>query len=164
VFRRRTAAFRVALSIPLGISICPILTCLAGRFASPAVIWIFYAAAGLAFVAMVWLDRHRFVFPRRWFVFGAIAGVWLAIAIFSLIDLQIGDRLYFPTSSLDYSVRGAFVHSISTTGVPPQNPFFLPGRPVALRYHYFWPMMCSLVNRIAPTAVSSRHAQIGGTF
>src|SRR5205085_6616325 len=107
---------------------------------------------------------RRFVIPRRGFAFAAIAAAWLAIAIFSLIDLQIGDRLYFPTSTLDYSVRGAFVHSISTTGVPPQNPFFLPGRPVALRYHYFWPMMCSLVNQLAGTAISSRHALIGGTF
>ena len=30
---------------------------------------------------------------------------------------------------LDYSVRTAFVHSISTTGIPPQNPFFQPGHP-----------------------------------
>src|SRR5207237_669342 len=31
-------------------------------------------------------------------------------------------------------------------------------------YHYFWPMMCSLVNQLAGTAISSRHALIGGTF
>ena len=48
----------------------------------------------------------------------------------SLIDLQFGDRLYYPTSALDNSVRTAFVNSISTTGIPPQNPFFQPAQPV----------------------------------
>jgi len=86
------------------------------------------------------------------------------VCVFSLVDLQIGDRLYYPASTIDYAVRTAFVHSISVTGVPPANPFFQPGHAVPLRYHYFWLMMCSLANQAGGAAISARQATIGGTF
>ena len=165
-FRRRTAAFRVAFAIPLSISVCPILTYWLSRYAGFGAVWAFYGSATLLFVILVALDarRGRRLWPAGYGVFGVIAGVWLAIAVLSLIDLQIGDRLYYPASALDYAVRATFVHSISTTGVPPANPLFLPGHPVPLRYHYFWVMMCSLVNQVGGGAVSGRMAAIGGTF
>jgi hypothetical protein len=123
----------------------------------------------LVFCVSLALDLRAGKFRRPFWpsgsrTFAVILGIWLAICVLSLIDLQIGHRLYSPTSVFDYSVRTAFVHSISTTGVPPQNPFFSPGHPVPLRYHYFWLMMCSLVNQIGGQGVSARQAIIGGTF
>ena len=76
----------------------------------------------------------------------------------------VGDRLYFPASALDNSVRTAFVQSISTTGIPPQNPFFSPGQPVTLRYHYFWLMMCSLAERVGNHGITPRQALMAGAF
>ena len=90
--------------------------------------------------------------------------MWLVISLGSLIDLQFGDRLYYPTSALDNSVRTAFVQSISTTGIPPQNPFFQPAQPVSLRYHYFWLMMCSLVERAGNHGIAPRQALTAGPF
>jgi hypothetical protein len=92
------------------------------------------------------------------------SGAWLLITLFYLVDVQAGDRLYYPTNSLDYSLRASLIHSVTTTGVPPQNPLFLPSPPAPLRYHYFWLMMCSLVNRLGSPWVSARHAEIGGAF
>ena len=86
------------------------------------------------------------------------------VCIFSLIDLQIGERLYYPIINLDYSVRTAFVNSLTHTGIPPENPFFQAGHSAPLRYHYFWLMMCSLVQRLGGGTVGPRHALIGGTF
>jgi hypothetical protein len=169
-FRRRTEVFRMALSVPLSIALCPILTFLAGRAGSWPAIFALYVAAAAAFLwilgrrARSWWKNGRPIAIRPWAVFIAIAAVWLVVAVSSLVDLQIGDRLYYPTSALDNSVRAAFVHSVETTGIPPQNPFFSPGPPVALRYHYFWVMMCSLVERVAPRLANSRQALIGGTF
>ena len=164
-FRRRTIAFRLALSIPLSISICPILTYLGFRFASASAVWAGYAIAAAAFLFLALKDRHRFrQFQGRFFNIAGILAVWLAVCLFSLVDVQIGDRLYYPVSTIDYSVRTAFVSSISHTGVPPANPFFQPGHPVALRYHYFWMMMCSLANQVGGSAISPRQALIGGTF
>lgn len=168
-FRRRTAAFRGAFSILLSIGLCPILTYWLGRYAGFSSVWAFYAAAAALFFILLVLDvrgghLRRPLWPARSGIFAAIACVWLAVAVLSLIDLQIGGRLYYPVSTVDYALRTAFVHSISTTGVPPANPFFFPGHPVAMRYHYFWPMMCSLVNQVGGSAVSARQAVIGGTY
>jgi hypothetical protein len=168
-FRQRSGPFRLALSIPLSIAICPIVTYLLGRFGSMDAVWAFYWAAALGFAAIQAVTIHSgarlgFGFTKELRVFGAIIGVWLVISLGSLIDLQFGDRLYYPTSALDNSVRTAFVHSISTTGIPPQNPFFQPAQPVALRYHYFWLMMCSLVERAGNHGVTPRQALVAGTF
>jgi hypothetical protein len=168
-FRRRSGPFRLALSIPLSIAVCPIATYLLGRFGSMDAVWAFYWAAALGFAAIQLVSRRGgarlgFGFSKDMRVFGAIIAVWMVISLGSLIDLQFGDRLYYPTSALDNSVRTAFVHSISTTGIPPQNPFFQPGQPVSLRYHYFWLMMCSLVERAGNHGVTPRQALVAGTF
>jgi hypothetical protein len=168
-FRRRTGSFRIALSIPLSIAVCPVVTYLLGRFGSMDAVWAFYWAAALGFAAIQVATlrgggRMGFGLSKDLRVFGAILAAWLVISLFSLVDLQVGDRLYYPTSSLDNSVRTAFVNSISTTGIPPQNPFFQAGPPVALRYHYFWLMMCSLVERAGNHGVTPRQALVAGTF
>jgi hypothetical protein len=163
-FRRRTLAFRLAFAIPLSIALCPIITFTLARYASFTDVWIFYAATALIFCLCCARNLRRPFFPTGSRTFAIVLGIWLAVCLFSLIDLQIGDRLYYPTSALDYSIRTAFVHSISATGVPPQNPFFQPGHTVPLRYHYFWLMMCSLMNQIGGASITARIASIAGTF
>ena len=168
-FRRRTGPFRLALSIPLSIAVCPIVTYWLGRFGSMDAVWAFYWAAALGFAAIQVItlrggSRLGFGFTRDMRVFGAIIAAWLVIALVSLIDLQSGNRLYYPTSALDNSVRTAFVHSISTTGIPPQNPFFQTQQPVSLRYHYFWLLMCSLVEKTGNGSIAPRQALTAGTF
>ena len=165
-FRRRTGAFRFAFAVPLSIAVCPILTYLLARFGSMALAGGFYALmAAVCLLLLVRTPRRASQPDRRLQLkVAGILAVWLAVCLFSLVDLQIGERLYYPTSALDYSVRTAFVHSISSTGVPPENPFFQPGHPVALRYHYFWLLMCSLAEQLGGGGFSGRQAMIGGTF
>src|SRR5690242_13249979 len=55
-FRRRTLLFRIAFSIPLSISLSPILTYLAARIASMTLVWVMYGALWLGFGAI--LARH----------------------------------------------------------------------------------------------------------
>jgi hypothetical protein len=165
-FRGRTLSFRLALSVPLSISVCPILTYLTGRFASMTAVWALYVSMAVAFLLLLTLSRKSTpksdASLRR--PIAAVILVWLAVSLLSTVDLQIGDRLYYPASAIDHSVRTAFVHSISTTGVPPANPFFQPGHSVPLRYHYFWLLMCSLADQAGGESVSARQAMIGGTF
>ena len=92
-FRERSLAFRLALSLPLSIALCPIVTYLAGRFGSMFAVYGVYTAAALysssscrgAFATPHTADpapgdRHR----------DRLAGHCL----YSLIDIQIGDRLH----------------------------------------------------------------------
>lgn len=163
-FRRRTAAFRLAFAVPLSIAVCPIVTFLLGRLCGMDAVWVFYGAAACLFLVAVLRPPRRFRLSGEWRIMAAVLGIWLVVALGSLIDIQLRDRLYYPTSALDNSVRAAFTHSISSAGIPPQTPLFFPGQPVLLRYHYFWFMMCSLVERAGHGAVSARQALIGGTF
>jgi hypothetical protein len=161
-FRRRTVPFRAALSIPLSISVCPITVYLVSRFVSmTAVAWMF-GTLWLAFAVIVARE------PRRTFGgFGRaiplLAAAWILVALLSLVDMQLGDRLYYNNITFDYCVRTEMIHSLATTGIPPRTPFFYPGHDVPLRYHYFWLILCSLVERLAGRTVSARQALIAGT-
>lgn len=168
-FRSRSAIFRGVISLPLAIALCPILTYFAGRFASMSVARNLYLAADLALLALLVFHAkrgwaRRTPMPEGWAFFAVAIIVWLLVTMTYLVDVQLGDRLYYPTNSFDYSLRASLVHSVTATGIPPQNPLFLPGVPAPLRYHYFWLMMCSLVNHLGSPWVSARHAEIGGAF
>jgi hypothetical protein len=127
-FRRRTTAFRVTVSLPLSIAVCPIVTYLLGRFGSMIAVWPAYGALAVVFAVAQRRLPRRTSLPAGSIAIGGIALVWLAVAIFSLVDLQWGNRLYYPTNSFDYSLRAALTHAISATGIQPQSPLFLPDR------------------------------------
>jgi hypothetical protein len=159
-FRRRTLGFRIALSIPLSISLCPIVVYLLGRFVSfHAIDWLF-RAAWLAFAVIVVRAPERPKALDR--TISALAVTWIALAFLSLVDMQAGDRLYYTNISFDYCVRVEMIHSLAR-GIPPQTPFFYPGHFVPLRYHYFWLILCGLVARMGGTLFGARHALIAGT-
>ncbi len=169
-FRKRTPAFRAVVSLPLAMALCPILTYYTARLGSLPIARGLYLAADLALAALLafyarqsW-GRPAPRLPEGWAFFAVAIAVWLSITLLYLVDFQWGDRLYYPTTAYDYSLRASLVHSITATGVPPQSPLFLPNPPALLRYHYFWLMMCSLVNQVAPAWVSARQAEIGGAF
>jgi hypothetical protein len=164
-FRHRTAPFRLALALPLSIAVVPIMAYLTGRYAGMPSLWVLFAVTGF-YVIFVMAKFGPGPWPMEPKNRGIIllAAVWAAIAIFSLCDLQIGNKLYYSTIALDYSVRTQFIHAISAGGIPPANPFFYPGQPAPLRYHYFWLMICSLANVAGGRLVSARAAWIGGAL
>jgi hypothetical protein len=161
-FRRRTPAFGLVLSLPLSVSTCPIVVYLISRFTSNTAVWALFAALWTAFAALLIRYRTNLLsaLPRPAKI---LALCWLTLVIFSSIDLELGHRAYYPVTAFDYSIRSGFIHSISTTGVPPTNPFFFPGHTVPLRYHYFWLLFASLVDQLGGAFVGPRHAWIGGT-
>lgn len=162
-FRRRTAAFQLALSLPLSISVCPVAIYLVARYASMAAVWAVFAAVWLCFAVLVVRRPSRFAgLARIGRPLTAAAAIWVVLALLSLVDLQFGKRVYYSITALDYSVRTEFIHSITATGVPPANPFFYAGRNFPLRYHYFWLLVCSLVERAMGGWGGPRAAWIGG--
>jgi hypothetical protein len=171
-FRHRTWLFRGALSVPLSIAITPILSYLAGRYFSMTAVWGLYAASWV-YVAAVLVrgvarrGRNKPA-PRSpagaWRMAVVVLSIWGALALFSLVDLQIGSKLYYSTTAFDFSVRTEFIHAISAGGVPPPNPFFFPGHAQPLRYHYFWMILCSMVDVAGGALVGPRHAWIGGVI
>jgi hypothetical protein len=161
-FRRRTPAFRAALAVCLSIAVCPIATYLAERSGSALPVWAMYGAAWLYFLltmARLW-PRRPIAIPRA---ATAVVIVWAVLAMFSLVDLQLGGKDYYSITALDFSTRTALTHSLSAWGVPLRSPFYFPGHPELIRYHYFWMLLVSLVERTAGGVVGPRHAWIAGT-
>ncbi len=165
-FRQRTLPFRLALSVPLAISIVPLLSFLLGLWLSLDVCWIFYGV--LCVLALLLLSREKKMRaqlrPNGVGPVLCLMFVWIAIAGLMLTDIQFGKRVYFPIIGFDYAVRSAFTASISTWGLPAQTPFFFSGHAIPLRYHYYWLILCGMVERLGSPAVSARQALIAGTL
>jgi hypothetical protein len=85
----------------------------------------------------------------------------VAIAIFSLIDIQWKKQLYFSVVAFDLTTRTAIVDAITRTGVPPINPSYFPGHPVPLTFiYYFWYIPCSLIDQLGGRWIDARMAMI----
>lgn len=162
-FRRRGALAQAALGVSLSIATCPVIAYLAGRFAPARAVWLVFAPFWAGFVLLLGA-RWRRMIPRRYRLAKVLAAAWLALGAASMIDLQWGSRLYYSVISFDYTLRVAITSAITRAGIPPPNPYFFPGRPVALRYHYFWMILGSLAQRAAGGAISARLAVFGGTL
>lgn len=164
-FRRHSRPEQVLMSIAFSLALCPIITYWLERFASITAVWGFYAAAGAGSVVLLGsrLRTPRGTWREPLLVF-AIMGGWSVLGLFVLTDIQVGDRLYFPSAAYDYTIRAAFTSAITRTGVPPSNPLFFPGHAVSLHYHYFWLIICSLLNRIGAPAIGARQAVIAGSL
>jgi hypothetical protein len=143
-FRQRRPILRLILAVPLSIAICPMLSYLLARFVEPG-LWVFYLGVFAACILLLAKDARRAklrpVAKYIWVALG-LAAVWGAAAIGSMVDLQIGDKLYPPIVAYDHSVRTAMTVAVAR-GVPPSNPFFAHAA-TPLRYHYLWLLFCSL--------------------
>ena len=161
-FRTRQLPFRFAVSVPLSIAITPVLGYTVGLNA----VWFVYAALCVGAIATGALRQTSLNLRsiRSTWPFAALVVLWLALALISLADLPLGHRLYFSVIDFDYCVRIAFTHSLAAFGLPARTPFFFPGHPVALRYHYFWILVCAQICRLGAPLVDARQAFIAGTL
>src|SRR5208337_250395 len=147
-FRQRRLVLRLILAVPLSIAICPMLSYLLARFLEPG-LWAFYIGVSAACVLLLVKEARRTqlrsVSKYVWIALGLMA-LWVMAAIGSLVDLQIGDKLYPPIVAYDHAVRTAMTSALARH-FPPNNPFFAnAGAP--LRYHYLWLLFCSLPMKV----------------
>ena len=162
-FRRRRLATRLASAVPLSIGLTPITAYFLWRWSLPLV-WIVFGACGVTCVALLSRDARalRLRLSRPGWMVVAIAAGWVIAGTLSLVDMQLGNRLYFPLSAHDLSTHAAFTAALARDGVPPHNPYFFAGLPAPLRYHYFWFIPSGLVDRLGGALVSARIAVICG--
>ncbi len=147
-FRRRRPVLRLILAVPLSIALCPMLSYLLARFLVPG-LWAFYIAVFAVCVLLLAKEARRetrslsrYTFSKYIWIALGLMTLWGMVAVGSLVDLQIGDKLYPPIVAYDHSVRTAMTAALARH-IPPNNPFFAnAGAP--LRYHYLWLLFCSL--------------------
>lgn len=155
-FNSRSATEKLLLSLPLSLVISTVLTNIVGRYIASRFVlacFVMLAAWILSLIIMhrrawtTWIAQLKSSRPTV--ICFTMAPVWACVVIGSVVDVEIGARLYPSTTIWDHGVRIAFIHSALRSGVPPANPFcYLGGHAPAARYYYYWNVLCSYPARL----------------
>jgi hypothetical protein len=163
-FRKRLFATRFVIAIVLSISLSPIVTFLTWNLISIGATYVVLALFGAFFLYILLRKKPRKLqnkAGRLQLIALLAAAGWSILSIFSLIDIQWGDRLYYTVVSYDYATRIAIINAMTRSGVPAVNPSYFPGYPILLKYlYYFWYIPCSLVDQVGGSWVDGRDAMI----
>ncbi len=152
--REKSPLERTLWAVLLSVSITPLIACLLGRISLWVAIWAMLAMDAV-FLVILLRGLLRRGFPKLSRVRRSTWAAWIIVIAWTLatvgtqVDWQIGHKLYWSSTVYDHSVRSALVGAAARTGVPPENPFYYPGHPVALRYYYFWMVACALPVKLA---------------
>lgn len=160
-FHRRLLHSRLALSLLLSFAVSPILFYLSTSLLSYVGTAIMVLALVLVCAGMILHDKPAFPSVRNkamiWVV--ACAGIWIVLALFSLVDIQLSEQLYYSVAGFDHATRISIVDAMTRTGVPPVNPSYYPGQPVQLSFlYFFWYILGGFVDYIGGSAVDARGA------
>ncbi len=128
-FRERTRLVRYVIGITLSNAVVPIYVYLLYRFISGRFVIFTLVLYALIFIMLDILPLLRKEKPNSLIVHAETkryqtillgwAVIWIVFSVLLLVDLQFSNRLYFPTTSFDYTTRTAVIDAITRTGVPP---------------------------------------------
>jgi hypothetical protein len=161
-FRNRTLIGQTVMAMALSASIAPAVLFLVYRFTSSSVVIGLIIVLAIA-SAYILVRARKKVHHNNEFLKPAVIFVvlWIFLAVFTLIDLQLGQHLYFSSNSYDLTTRVSVVDAISRTGIPPINPSYYPGKPIPLNsLYYYWYLLASIVDQMGGSFVSAYHAMI----
>jgi hypothetical protein len=156
-FRCRSFVERIFWSIPLSFAVSTIVSVLIGRFISLDAIAVFYALCAIGFLAILVGEGFALRRARKTWWLGccplggvafALAMIWTALVIVSLIDFQRGQNLYSTLFLWDHAARINWTESILRTGIPPVNSIYFYQHPAPMRNYYFWYVLCAATARL----------------
>lgn len=167
-FRKRGRLARLLISILLSNAIVPVLAFLGIRYLPIAVVFGCIALCAIFFLGVEvvpsirgWSAESLHQLTELEKAALIVGGIWIGFSLLLLLDIQVGPKLYFATTSYDYTTRIAVINAISRSGIPPVNPGYYPGHPALLTYlYYYWYIPASLVDQIGGGLVNSRHAML----
>lgn len=165
-FRSRRLITRLLLGTVLSVAVVPAFTYLVARITHLQTLWWIFVPFWFSFFWLILPDLRSIKLPQerwtRWAI--GLTLFWVILAIFSLIDLQFDQELFFNVVAFDWSHRVAITDTISRTGIPPVNPFFFPGEPVYVSYYYFWSIIPALLTQLMGGVISSRIAFLAASI
>ncbi len=100
------------------------------------------------------IQKHNYLFIG--------ISIWIILALLSLVDFQIGNKLYLSITAIDNAGKVAITDAICRTGIPPANPMFFPGHPVPFYYCYYWTLLCASISTLCQSAFDTRFAVLSG--
>ena len=138
------ALWALALSLPLSLLLSELLRRVTNLAETTACLLLLSAVALV--VAGGSCSRPRAAAPKGTALAGWCAFFLLIYVVLATLDVCVGHRLFAPTVITDWSVRVPMVVAASHKGFPPLNPLSaIGGNPAALRYYYFWYVLCAQV-------------------
>ena len=166
-FKRRTLLAQYVIAIALSNALVPAILFLAFRFVSNrfgiGIIIIFFVLWVVLHLRSQ--SKYRLSFEvARWHKMAfAMGGVWIIFCIFLLVDIQIGQNLYFNAAAHDFTTRTALIEAITRTGIPLINPGYYPGHFERItELYYFWYIPASVVDVLGGHWVDARIALFAG--
>lgn len=170
-FRSRMFFSKLGIAILLSTAITPVAFFLAYRLVSETVaiftLFVFVIAFLFQFLNRNVISSmiHQIRTEKHVKLMLWIVSIWVLVVVISLVDIQIGDRLYFNITAYDYQTRVSVIDAITRTGVPPANPSFYPGEPSKLTFlYYFWYVLCSMIDKLGGNIVTARTALISSVI
>lgn len=159
-FRARLLHARLAISLLLSVAISPIFYYLVTSWFSLNVALIVTILIALVFIILLFFDRPALPQNWPWRTLLLILFCWLVLSMFSLVDLQWGNKeLYFSVASYDHTTRVSIIDAMTRTGIPPINPSYFPGHYVKLTFlYFFWYILGSIIDFIGGSYVNARTA------
>ncbi len=166
-FRKHQSFIQFGIALLLSASISPVLFFLARRLFPEILTRVTLTALMLLFIIMIIRTQAlqrlaKEITGNRYAKMGLIiALIWSLLSALFLVDIQLGNRLYYNITAYDYSTRVSVINAITRTGVPPANPSYFPGDPQPLtQVYYFWYILCSLVDEMGGSLVDARSSLI----
>lgn len=159
-FRARLLHARFAISLVLSVAICPIFYYLVTTWFTMNVALIITILIVLIFIILLIFERPALPQNWPWRILLLILFFWLVLSMFSLVDLQWGNKeLYFSVASYDHTTRVSIIDAMTRTGVPPINPSYFPGHYVKLTFlYFFWYILGSIIDFMGGSYVNARTA------
>ncbi len=127
---------------------------LIGKFLSLTAVVVFLFATAVVWIAtLIWEGRQIRRSNGKWNIGWnpldnkalLLAILWIVVVVLSLVDIQHGQKLYMSLTIFDHAPRTNWTESVIRTGVPPANSLYMYNQPAAMRYYYFWYVVCAAV-------------------
>ena len=150
-FRKLNFLARIASAVVLSFAVSPVFAILLGRVVPLGAVAVGVGAVGCIALVLILAGHRKLTLPvnRDTIALAAFLVFGILVIVGSLVDIQVGNRLYFSVSVLDQAYRVAFTNGIAHSGIPPQNPLYHPGAASPMRYYYFWYALCAVCMKLA---------------
>jgi hypothetical protein len=166
-FRRRTILAQYVIAIALSNALVPVILFLAFRFVSNSfglgIILLFFFLWALLQIKSLSDNKLSFKLALYHKMALAMGALWVVFCILLLVDIQIGQNLYFNAAAHDFTTRTALIEAITRTGIPLINPSYYPGHFEKItELYYFWYIPASVVDILGGHLVDARIALFAG--
>ena len=154
-FRGRSIPERVLWSLVLSLPLALLVSVYGDRYLFPAITLVLFIVVAVASAVILVSQAiqngvpHGREFDKPLAIAVVAMGAVMVYCIGETLCIQSHHRLFESVVSSDWSVRVGLVRSSIQSRVPPSNPFFtIAGHAPAMRYYYYWYVLCAQPARL----------------